>query len=160
MTKSKIKYQKRKYRINDAVYVISNEYCSSFGVDILSFKWDYHFCKKKKIKNKRNEGTKFKIQFFSKFLALKFCSTSPPGGNQVDGLPPVVKYWSACTSDSVYLSGRLFETFALDDWFLSSILTSISKSATFKMSVVYVSLFSLSMSSWCWNFASLNLGPV
>ena len=48
--------------------------------------------KRHKGRNKQNESTKFEISFLSKFLALKFCSTSPPGGNQVDGLPPVVKF--------------------------------------------------------------------
>ena len=33
-----------------------------------------------------------RIVFSWMFLLLKFCSTSPPGGNQVDGLPPVVTY--------------------------------------------------------------------
>ena len=47
------------------------------------------FVRRHKERNKQSESVKFKIRFFSKFLALKFCSTSPPGGNQVDGLPPV-----------------------------------------------------------------------
>ena len=90
MTKIEKKYQNRKYTINDAIYVISNIYCFSLDVYISLFHWVNHFCKKKnKERNKQNESSKFKIQFFLKFLALKFCSTSPPGGNQVDGLPPV-----------------------------------------------------------------------
>ena len=92
LPKSKIKYQNRKYRINNDIYVISNVYCLPFDVDISFFQWDNYFCKKgNKERNKQNESSKFKIQFFVKFLALKFCSTSPPGGNQIDGLPPVVK---------------------------------------------------------------------
>merc|ERR1711966_215926 len=43
------------------------------------------------------EASNSKFVFFPKFLALKFCSTSPPGGNQVDGLPPVVKFRSGGT---------------------------------------------------------------
>ena len=83
----------RKYRIVDAIYVISNVFCFSFEVYFSLFQWDNNFLEEeKKERNKQNASSKFKIQFFLKFLALKFCSTSPPGGNQVDGLPPVVKF--------------------------------------------------------------------
>ena len=31
-----------------------------------------------------------RLQIFSMMFQIFFCSTSPPGGNQVDGLPPVL----------------------------------------------------------------------
>ena len=43
-------------------------------------------------KKQTNEITNIEISFFLNFSLLKFCSTSPPGGNQVDGLPPVLTF--------------------------------------------------------------------
>merc|ERR1711906_1305 len=92
MTKSKIKYHNRKSKLMMSFM--------SFQMNIVFHPvYTFHhsneittFVRRHKERNKQNGSTKFEISFFSKFLALKFCSTSSPGGNQVDGLPPVVKF--------------------------------------------------------------------
>ena len=86
------KYQNRKYEL--MMLAMS----SQMNI-VLHLMFTFHhsneittFVRRYKERNKQNDNAKFEIPFFSKFLALKFCSTSPPGGNPVDGLPPVVKY--------------------------------------------------------------------
>ena len=97
---------------------------------------------KEKITGKRRETEKKQKRRTKK--REKLCSTSPPGGNQVDGLPPVPHTGAAYTAlNSVSRFFVKFDFFSL----LGSIPIFVSKYVAFTINFVYVSLFSLSMSS-------------
>ena len=100
---------------------------------------------KEKITGKRRETKKKQKRRTKK--RKKLCSTSPPGGNQVDGLPPVPHTGAAY----IALKSVSRKIGAFDNFFSSqsSIPIFVPESVSFKMSFVYVRLFSLSMSAIC-----------
>merc|ERR1711966_317640 len=98
---------------------------------------------KRKITGERRETKKKQKRRTKK--RKKLCSTSPPGGNQVDGLPPVPH--TGAGDIALNSVSRFFMVFHFFSSLLRSLSIFIPKCVTLEMNFVYVSLFSLSMSS-------------